>query len=247
MKVHIVKWKTPLGPSLSPYANRVSIVRGVVYARLQAALDLVRQDRRARVLDFGCWDGHFLPSLLKHFDDVWAVDDDSASILEALPSRSTILQVARDLCEAELGAGGRVGLTKASGFDLPFRGGDFDVVFCLDTLTHVEEAARPRVIAELRRIVRPGGQVIVSLPVERGPARILRGFMRALTRKQIDVASQRYDFRKDLKLLQKAFEIRRMRFVPVHFLGALNPTLLLDCRRQPVSRPNRAEASAART
>ncbi len=98
-EVQVVEWRTPFGSSISPYINRVPAVRRLSYARLQAALDMVHSEAAGRVLDFGCWDGHFLPSLLKHFNDVWGVDDDSASVIDRVPGCWTTLNVARKLCE----------------------------------------------------------------------------------------------------------------------------------------------------
>jgi len=165
MKVHFVRELT-LGPSLSPYDSSISAVRRLSYARYQTALKSIRNAPAGRVLDFGCWTGHFLPSLLKHFPEVWAVDDDSSSVLEAVADSWTILQVARRLCESECGLAAHLGLAKATGSALPFRDGYFDIVFCLDTLTHVPASSRPGVIGELRRITKRGGQLIFSLPIE---------------------------------------------------------------------------------
>lgn len=259
MKVHVVTWNSPLGPDISPYLNRSRIVRSLAYARLQAALSFARADPEARVLDFGCWEGHFLPSLLGNFREVWGVDDDSGSLVETLPSVSTILQVARKLCESEAGAAPRLGLVKATGVRLPFPTGYFDIVFCLDTLAHIVPPARRPVIAELSRVTRAGGQMIVSLPIEIGPVLLLRQMMRALTRKQRDVysvgdalrsvafrpryatigagpvTSKGYDFRRDLELLQSSFTICRKRFVPANILGPLNAAVIVECRiRLPV-------------
>src|SRR3954467_15125758 len=119
-KVHVVRWPVPLDETIPPVNHRVTLVRRLSYRRLQAALDLVRlRSRPARVLDFGCWAGHLLPSLLRNFDEVWGVDDDSASTIETLPGSWTILQIARQLCEFELGPRPHLRLTKATGASLP--------------------------------------------------------------------------------------------------------------------------------
>src|SRR5262245_60771507 len=142
MKVHFVQWRTPLGDSISPYVNRLGAVRRLSYSRLQAALNVVRTQPVRRVLDFGCWDGHFLPSLLQHFDEVWGVDDDSASVVEMLANCSTILQTARRLCEFETGSITRLRLVKATGTALPLPDAYFDVAFSLDTLAHIRQTDR---------------------------------------------------------------------------------------------------------
>jgi len=47
---------------------------------------------------------------------------------------------------------------------LPYADGSFDRALCLDVLEHLTFEDQPRAIAELFRIVRPGGEVLVSVP-----------------------------------------------------------------------------------
>ncbi|MBI4472651.1 MAG: class I SAM-dependent methyltransferase [Acidobacteria bacterium] len=229
-RVHIVKTSTGLPLSVNPYISRLSAVRYLSYARFQAALDLVEKNRRTRVLDFGCWAGYFLPSLLMYFNEVWGVDDDSASVVHCLPDDWTILQSARRLCASEAGSCAHLGLANASGRALPFPNGYFDVAFCLDTLAHVTPVERLVVLQELRRITNPNGQLIFSLPVERGLISVLKRTVRTLTGKQIDARTKEYDYRVDLALLQTCFRIVKSQFVPAALLGTLNPIVMLDCR-----------------
>ena len=46
--------------------------------------------------------------------------------------------------------------------DLPFAEADFDLVIATDVLEHVEDEARA--VGELRRVLRPGGRLIVTVP-----------------------------------------------------------------------------------
>jgi SAM-dependent methyltransferase len=46
--------------------------------------------------------------------------------------------------------------------ELPFRGEEFDGVVCFETIPHIAEPTR--VIAELRRVLRPGGLLLISAP-----------------------------------------------------------------------------------
>jgi SAM-dependent methyltransferase len=52
---------------------------------------------------------------------------------------------------------------------LPLRSGAFDVVLCLGVLCTVPAPDRPRVVGELRRVVRAGGEVGLLVFVARGP------------------------------------------------------------------------------
>ena len=49
-----------------------------------------------------------------------------------------------------------------NGFDLPFSSDTFDLVFMLDLVEHVPDL--PQFLAEARRVVRPGGMLIVHFP-----------------------------------------------------------------------------------
>jgi len=47
---------------------------------------------------------------------------------------------------------------------LPFSDGSFDNVLCLDVLEHLSFEEQPRALAELHRVLRPGGELFVSVP-----------------------------------------------------------------------------------
>jgi SAM-dependent methyltransferase len=228
-KINRVRARIPLGSSVNPYVNRLGVVRTLAYGRLQAALWLVRITGSGRVLDVGCWAGYFLPSLLREFSEVWGVDDDSASVVHTTGSYWTILQVAHNLCEAELGSLSRPALVQATGSALPFVDGHFDVVFCMDTLAHVPSRSHMCVIRELRRVTKIGGQVIFSLPVETGPIRLVKQVVRALAKKQSDATMYGYDFRVDLTLLDSCFPVCEPHFYPINALGSLNPFVIVNC------------------
>src|SRR5215212_8212811 len=53
-------------------------------------------------------------------------------------------------------------LTVSAGERLPFPAQTFDGIICLDVLEHVQEPAR--VLAEMRRVLRPGGVVLTTVP-----------------------------------------------------------------------------------
>src|SRR6185295_12806745 len=47
---------------------------------------------------------------------------------------------------------------------LPFEAGTFDRTLCLDVLEHLQYEEQPRALAELHRVLRPGGELLVSVP-----------------------------------------------------------------------------------
>ncbi len=50
----------------------------------------------------------------------------------------------------------------ASVYQLPFQDGEFDRVLCMVVLEHLEDPIRA--IAEMRRVLKPGGKIIISVP-----------------------------------------------------------------------------------
>jgi 2-polyprenyl-3-methyl-5-hydroxy-6-metoxy-1,4-benzoquinol methylase len=47
---------------------------------------------------------------------------------------------------------------------LPFPDGAFDCVVCLDVLEHLRHEDQARALGEIRRVLKPGGQLLLSLP-----------------------------------------------------------------------------------
>ena len=55
-------------------------------------------------------------------------------------------------------------VTTGSLMALPFDAGSFDRALCLDVLEHLSYEDQPRALAELFRVLRPGGELFVSIP-----------------------------------------------------------------------------------
>jgi SAM-dependent methyltransferase len=117
------------------FAGRRELVRGLLARHLGPAPQ--------RILDVGCGTGRLAGELLAAGHRVTAVD--------RLPEA---------LAAARAGTRG-VGLLRADAGRLPLRAGAFDAVTLLDVLEHVDDAAA---LAELRRVVRPGGLLVLTVP-----------------------------------------------------------------------------------
>ena len=55
-------------------------------------------------------------------------------------------------------------ITNGSLTRLPFPDAAFDAVLCLDVLEHLAYADQPRALAEMHRVLRAGGELLVSVP-----------------------------------------------------------------------------------
>ena len=62
----------------------------------------------------------------------------------------------------------------ASADELPFGDETFDAVLCVEVLEHIPATRRKAVLAELFRVVRPGGRVVVTFPADAVAARLDR-------------------------------------------------------------------------
>ena len=55
-------------------------------------------------------------------------------------------------------------VTRGSLTALPYADGEFDRALCLDVLEHLSFDEQPRALAELFRVLKPGGRLLVSVP-----------------------------------------------------------------------------------
>ena len=98
-----------------------------------------------RVLDLGCGDGSF------------------AAALTSVGAQVTMADVAEAaLKRARLAAPEAEAVLLAEDAPLPFGDGSFDLAWCGETLEHVADVVG--LAAELRRVIRPGGTLLVTTP-----------------------------------------------------------------------------------
>jgi SAM-dependent methyltransferase len=117
-------------------------------ARLRLAGELLGPGPYESLLEVGYGSGIYLPELARRSRRLAGVDihGESARVAEMLER----LGVAADLREASL-------------FELPFGDGEFDGLVCLSVLEHIREL--DAALAELARVVRPGGVLVLGFPV----------------------------------------------------------------------------------
>ncbi len=116
-----------------------------------------------RVLDVGCGNGRHAAAAYRLPEAVVVAADPCRGDLESARKR---LQLHEQMGEH---GGGRWFLCAADARDLPHADGAFDLVICSEVLEHVREDRRA--VAEITRVLRPGGVLAVSVP-RRWPERI---------------------------------------------------------------------------
>ena len=129
-------------------------------ARLAAAAGSGR-----RLLDYGCGDGTFIALTHGTFGAVVGCDIDAAQLAECR-RRLAGLDGVRFMHSGELDGGGHAGI--------------YDVVTCMEVLEHCVDVERVRVLDMLRHVVNAAGRVIISVPIEVGPALLAKQMFRAI-------------------------------------------------------------------
>jgi len=115
--------------------------------RRRVLVDLLRdfaavRDGGLRILDYGCGTGGNSSSYTP-FGLVCGIEPDAGAVQLA-------------------GRRGGAALCRASGTELPFRPGSFDVVVASDVLEHIDDDVGA--VQEIARVLRPGGAFIFSVP-----------------------------------------------------------------------------------
>ncbi len=109
-----------------------------------------------RVLDMGCGAGRHAYELYRRGADVVAFDRDVAELARVAALLAAMAD-ADEVC-----AGGAATTVAGDALSLPFPDGSFDAVVAAEILEHLP--VDERAIAELVRVVRPGGSVAVTVP-----------------------------------------------------------------------------------
>jgi SAM-dependent methyltransferase len=149
------------------YARKQLFGRGLIgwshARRFHAARRVVRPYAGAMLLDYGCGDGTFLALVRDLFPRSVGAEIDAALVEDAR----------RRFGEGE-------GLRFVHTDEVPaLPDGGFGVVTCMEVLEHCTSEIAEGVIGQLRRLVAADGVVIVSVPVETGPALLVKTAARA--------------------------------------------------------------------
>lgn len=131
------------------YFHPLRIVGKVFWKRFGKMIELAEPSKNQTALDFGCGHGLFLPTLSRHYGNVVGFD------VRPLPATGNILE--KFGCK-------NTKVYRMDGNDLRFNDETFDAVFCADVLEHFKDMDRP--LREIRRVLKPGGKIIINTPLE---------------------------------------------------------------------------------
>jgi SAM-dependent methyltransferase len=143
--------------------SRNRIVRWSHGSRFALARQLAGEAANGRLLDYGCGDGTFIAMIQGRFAEAVGTDADAGQL--------------RD-CAARLGGLDGVRFVALSELALPAHEGAFDVLVCMEVLEHCPADLQARILADLDRLASAGARVIVSVPIETGPALVVKQAVR---------------------------------------------------------------------
>jgi ubiquinone/menaquinone biosynthesis C-methylase UbiE len=134
---------------LTPFYDVVHRVFGV-QALHEEMIALARVEDGQRVLDVGCATGNLLRTLGRRHPrvELTGVDPDPAALARA---RSKARRAGLD-----------IRLDRGFAQDLPYPDASFDRVFSSLMLHHLDSQAKDALLAEVRRVLRPGGLLVLA-------------------------------------------------------------------------------------
>jgi len=177
------------------YFSPNRLVRFINWKKLDSVLSLLLPQERHRALDFGCGNGVMLPTLSGIFDTVVGIDLHTSAASRVIHGYSL----------------NNVFLIRTNGMKLPFKDDTFYTVLTTSVLEHFTDLEE--VVAEIARIIKPGGSLLFLSPTENMFYRFGRwlfGFKKP---------EDHYYSAKEIKgILKKYFYVEVEKHFPVNFL-----------------------------
>jgi 2-polyprenyl-3-methyl-5-hydroxy-6-metoxy-1,4-benzoquinol methylase len=144
---------------------RSSVIAFSHRARFNMAVALAGEHHHGRLLDYGSGDGTFLSLVASRFGSCVGAD---------------IAPDAVDDCRQRFAAFPNVRFCEIASLDRPEHRAAYDVVTCMEVLEHCPEPSFTNVLNSICRLVAPDGRVIISVPIEVGPAFLLKYAVRTV-------------------------------------------------------------------
>lgn len=197
--------------------------------RFQSYRDMLRTQTFGVALDWGCADEALLKELL------------ALNVIE----RGIGLDTSADQILTENQETRSPTLVRITEKDLLSHAppGGFDIAFCTETLEHVNN--RMHVIASIANVLKPRGVCVISVPIELGPALLIKQLGRRLANRTREYEYHRYsawelfcsllyknirrgrsgykgfDYRDIRPELSRHFRVEKAAYTPIHALGPL--------------------------
>lgn len=151
------------------YARKQIFSRNAIVAwshrrRFALARELASAGAGGGLLDYGCGDGTFVAMAHDLFQETIGTDIDAEQL--------------RD-CATRLSVVPGVRFASTDALRQPEYHARFDAVVCMEVLEHCPSDTQPDVLADLNRVVRPHGVIVISVPIEIGATLAVKQLVRA--------------------------------------------------------------------
>ena len=218
------------------YHSKSFFIKFYGYLPLVHSLRLADFSKQFTILDLGCADGPFLPTLNYYSKKIVGIDLDKDSLI-----------LANKLINDHNFKLKKVGLLNSDGLYLPFKDRTFDLIFCLEVLEHVENSLQA--INEISRILKKKGVLICSLPIEIGISLLIRTilgktlkfkrphykfkeiiksvFLKKPENREKHMDHKNFDWRLIYREIKRCFKNYKLYFTPINFLKNINPIVII--------------------
>jgi len=143
--------------------KRASYLRWSHGARFVKARQIIEPMAGGKLLDYGCGDGTFISQVVELFPDATGVDKAEEQVID---------------CRSRLGKATSQSFYTCEDLKGDAWGNKFDVATCMEVLEHCRDVVVDRVLDDLRRLVRPNGTIVISVPIETGPTLAIKQMLR---------------------------------------------------------------------
>ena len=134
-------------------------------SRFRLAARLATAAGSGRLLDYGCGDGTFMALTHGRFAEAVGADIDVEQLAE---------------CRRRLSDLPGLSFIRTADLHGPTHDHAYSVITCMEVLEHCPDGERVRVLDHLRSLMAPGGRLLISVPIEIGPALAGKQFFRAV-------------------------------------------------------------------
>ncbi|HEY7498513.1 MAG TPA: class I SAM-dependent methyltransferase [Vicinamibacterales bacterium] len=141
------------------------LVRWSHGSRFRLARALVAPFAGQRLLDYGCGDGTFLALVQDLFPSAVGVDQSADQIVDCTARFAALPAMAFLTTDCLSGASHQH---------------RYDIVVCMEVLEHCPDDIQREVLDRIQAVMRPGGTLVVSVPIEIGPPLLAKQSARAL-------------------------------------------------------------------
>jgi SAM-dependent methyltransferase len=152
-----VCWGKPMAETGHYYKKQIecksSIISWSHRSRFTMAVQLLGAAPAERLLDYGCGDGTFLTLVADRIKEGIGTDVAEEQIRDCAIRQASFTNLRFCL----------VNQLADPAYD-----GAFAAVVCMETLEHCTEPAVEKVLADLSRLCRPNGRIVISVPIETG-------------------------------------------------------------------------------